>query len=162
ESARLFDCVQCVLREWIDRLGREANDGFPEKVTAFRPEMAVHGRYGKPCPVCGSPIQRIVYAENESNYCAVCQTGGKLLADRSIVLLTLWMLIGNAYAYAQPDLILHHGKIVTVDDRFSIRPAVAIRDGRILRVGTDREILAIRGPKTRVEDLRGRMVLPGL
>ena len=63
---------------------REAGDGFPEKVTAFRPEMAVHGRYGQPCPVCGAPVQRIVYAENESNYCARCQTGGKLLADRAL------------------------------------------------------------------------------
>ena len=63
---------------------REAGDGFPEKVTAFRPEMAVHGRYGEPCPVCGAPVQRIVYAENETNYCARCQTGGRLLADRAL------------------------------------------------------------------------------
>ena len=62
----------------------EAGDGFPERVTAFRPEMAVHGRYGKPCPVCGAPVQRIVYAENECNYCARCQTGGKILADRAL------------------------------------------------------------------------------
>ena len=65
-------------------LREEARGKFPEKVTAFRPEMAVHGKYGEPCPVCGSPVQRIVYAENECNYCAVCQTGGRLLADRAM------------------------------------------------------------------------------
>lgn len=80
----LYDATMSVLLEWIDRLQAECGDKFPEKVTAFRPGMAVHGRYGKPCPDCGSPIQRIVYAENEANYCAVCQTGGRLLADRSL------------------------------------------------------------------------------
>jgi formamidopyrimidine-DNA glycosylase len=84
ETARLFSATTDVLREWIERLRREVGEGFPDKVTAFRPEMAVHGRYGKPCPVCGSPVQRIVYAENECNYCARCQTGGKLLADRAL------------------------------------------------------------------------------
>ncbi|MEQ8763197.1 MAG: DNA-formamidopyrimidine glycosylase family protein [Planctomycetota bacterium] len=73
-----------VLEEWIARLRDQLGDGFPEKVTAFRPEMAVHGRFGQACPVCGSPVQRIVYAENETNYCPTCQTGGKLLADRSL------------------------------------------------------------------------------
>jgi formamidopyrimidine-DNA glycosylase len=73
-----------VLVEWTDRLRADAGEGFPEKVTAFRPEMAVHGRYGKPCPVCGSPVQRIVHASNEINYCPRCQTGGRLLADRSL------------------------------------------------------------------------------
>ena len=73
-----------MLKEWIVRLRTEAAGGFPENVTAFRPEMAVHGKFGKPCPVCGTKIQRIVYAENECNYCARCQTGGKLLADRSL------------------------------------------------------------------------------
>jgi len=73
-----------VLHEWLDRLRAQAAGQFPEKVTAFRPEMAVHGRYRQPCPVCGSPVQRIVYAENETNYCATCQTGGKLLADRAL------------------------------------------------------------------------------
>lgn len=76
-------CVE-VLGEWTERLRREVGDGFPEKVTAFRDEMAVHGRFGKPCPRCRSPVQRIVYAENETNYCPTCQTGGKLLADRSL------------------------------------------------------------------------------
>jgi formamidopyrimidine-DNA glycosylase len=76
--------TQAVLTEWTDRLRAEAQDGFPEQVTAFREEMAVHGRYGKPCPACGSPVQRIVYAANEANYCATCQTGGKLLADRAL------------------------------------------------------------------------------
>jgi formamidopyrimidine-DNA glycosylase len=84
ETARLFDAVRDVLREWTDRLRAEAGDGFPEKVTAFRQEMAVHGKFGKPCPVCGAPVQRIRYAENETNYCAGCQTGGRLLADRAM------------------------------------------------------------------------------
>jgi formamidopyrimidine-DNA glycosylase len=81
---RLYTATQAVLREWTDRLNREASERFPEKVTAFRPEMAVHGRFGKPCPICGTVFQRIVYAENESNYCPRCQTRGKLLADRSL------------------------------------------------------------------------------
>jgi formamidopyrimidine-DNA glycosylase len=68
----------------VERLRNEVGDGFPDRVTAFHPEMAVHGRYRQPCPVCGSPVQRIVYAANESNYCATCQTGGKLLADRAL------------------------------------------------------------------------------
>jgi formamidopyrimidine-DNA glycosylase len=84
EVARLFAAVRETLAEWIERLRRETGDGFPEKVTAFRPEMAVHGRFGQPCPVCGAPVQRIRYAENETNYCARCQTGGRLLADRSL------------------------------------------------------------------------------
>jgi formamidopyrimidine-DNA glycosylase len=73
-----------VLKEWTERLAAETGDGFPEKVTAFREGMAVHGRYKKPCPVCGAPVQRIAHADNETNYCPVCQTGGKLLADRSL------------------------------------------------------------------------------
>ncbi len=82
--ARLHAAVGSVLREWIGRLRAGAGDGFPEKVTAFRQGMAVHGRYGLPCPDCGSKVQRIVYADNESNYCAVCQNGGRLLADRAL------------------------------------------------------------------------------
>jgi len=81
---RLYDAARGILVEWTERLRKEAGTGFPEKVTAFREGMAVHGRYRKPCPVCGSPVQRIVYAENETNYCARCQTGGKLLADRAL------------------------------------------------------------------------------
>ena len=84
ELARLFEATQKVLRLWTDRLSFAATENFPEKVTAFRPGMAVHGRYRKPCPVCGTLVQRIVYAENETNYCPRCQTGGKLLADRSL------------------------------------------------------------------------------
>ena len=84
ESARLYAATRETLTEWIDRLRNEVGDGFPEKVTAFREGMAVHGRFGKPCPVCGSRVQRIVYAENETNYCPRCQTGGKLLADRAL------------------------------------------------------------------------------
>lgn len=84
EIERLFHAVRASLAEWVERLRRERGSGFPEKVTAFRPDMAVHGKYRKPCPVCGAPVQRIVHAENETNYCAKCQTGGKLLADRSL------------------------------------------------------------------------------
>jgi formamidopyrimidine-DNA glycosylase len=84
DITNLYTTTQRVLREWTARLVAETEKAFPKKVTAFRPEMAVHGKYGTPCPVCGSDVQRIVYAENESNYCARCQTGGKLLADRSL------------------------------------------------------------------------------
>jgi formamidopyrimidine-DNA glycosylase len=85
-AARLLAATRAVLAEWTERLRVEAQaqGGWPEKVTAFRPEMAVHGRYGQPCPDCGSPVQRIVHADNETNYCARCQTGGKLLADRAL------------------------------------------------------------------------------
>jgi formamidopyrimidine-DNA glycosylase len=84
EIERLYHAVRESLTERVERLRKERGTGFPEKVTAFRPDMAVHGKYRKPCPVCGSPVQRIVHAENETNYCATCQTGGKLLADRSL------------------------------------------------------------------------------
>jgi formamidopyrimidine-DNA glycosylase len=84
EIDRLHTAARATLTDWIERLRRETGDGFPEGVTAFRPGMAVHGRYGKPCPDCGAPVQRIVYAENETNYCARCQTGGRLLADRAL------------------------------------------------------------------------------
>jgi formamidopyrimidine-DNA glycosylase len=81
EVERLYESARAVLKEWMQKL---RTDGFPENVTAFREDMAVHGRYGKPCPVCGAPVQRIVYAENETNYCARCQTGGRILADRAL------------------------------------------------------------------------------
>jgi formamidopyrimidine-DNA glycosylase len=84
EWERLYAATRDTLTEWMERLNKEAEKGFPEKVTAFRPEMAVHGRYGQPCPRCGQPIQRIRYADNETDYCAECQTGGKVLADRSL------------------------------------------------------------------------------
>lgn len=84
EMRRLHEATVQVLEEWLDRLRRDTGDGFPEKVTAFRPEMAVHGRYRQPCPVCQAPVQRIVWASNEANYCARCQTGGRLLADRAL------------------------------------------------------------------------------
>jgi formamidopyrimidine-DNA glycosylase len=84
EIERLHAATRAVLRDWTERLRREAGGGFPGKVTAFHPEMAVHGRFGKPCPVCGVIVQRIRFAENEVNYCPRCQTGGKLLADRSL------------------------------------------------------------------------------
>lgn len=84
ESERLFAAARSVLSEWTERLRGQNGDGFPDKVTAFHPEMAAHGRFGQPCPDCGSAIQRIRYAENETDYCARCQTGGKLLADRAL------------------------------------------------------------------------------
>jgi formamidopyrimidine-DNA glycosylase len=84
ESRRLYAATRKTLADWTKRIREEAGAGFPEKVTAFRKGMAVHGRYGQPCPDCGSPVQRIAYAENESNYCATCQTGGRLLADRAL------------------------------------------------------------------------------
>ena len=84
QVAALYAATRDVVREWTERLGREAGEGFPESVTAFHPAMAVHGRYGQPCPVCGAPVQRIVHAENETNYCPRCQTGGRLLADRAL------------------------------------------------------------------------------
>lgn len=84
EYSRLLAAAKKVMLEWIERLDSERNGAFPEKVTAFRPEMAVHGKYGKPCPVCGDRVQRISYADNEANYCVTCQTGGKLLADRGL------------------------------------------------------------------------------
>src|SRR5205823_3749560 len=84
DAARLFDATRATLLDWCDRIRAEAAGEFPEGVTAFREGMAVHGRYGKPCPACGSPVQRIAYADNETNYCAVCQTGGRLLADRAL------------------------------------------------------------------------------
>jgi formamidopyrimidine-DNA glycosylase len=80
----LYEAVREVLGEWTERLRADVGDGFPDKVTAFRPEMAVHGKFKEPCPVCGAPVQRIVYSKNESNYCARCQTGGKLLSDRAL------------------------------------------------------------------------------
>ena len=81
---RLYNATRDIMQLWIDRLHAEAAEAFPEKVTAFRKDMAVHGRFGQPCPTCGQPIQRIRYADNETNYCAQCQTGGKVLADRSL------------------------------------------------------------------------------
>jgi formamidopyrimidine-DNA glycosylase len=84
DITRLYEAMQHTLRQWTDRLRGEAGDRFPETVTAFHDDMAVHGRFGKPCPVCGSPVQRIRYADNETNYCARCQTGGRILADRAL------------------------------------------------------------------------------
>jgi formamidopyrimidine-DNA glycosylase len=84
ECVRLYESTRATLTVWVERLREQTGGGFPDKVTAFRPEMAVHGRFRQPCPVCGTPVQRIVYAANECNYCAHCQTGGRLLADRSL------------------------------------------------------------------------------
>jgi formamidopyrimidine-DNA glycosylase len=84
EIERLWEVTRTTLRHWVEMLREEAGDAFPEKVTAFHKAMSVHGRFKLPCPVCGSPVQRIVYAANECNYCATCQTGGKVLADRSL------------------------------------------------------------------------------
>lgn len=84
DTSALFDATRAVLSEWTERLIFQNGSDFPKRVTAFRPEMAAHGKFGQPCPACGTPIQRIVYAENEANYCPTCQTGGKLLADRAL------------------------------------------------------------------------------
>ncbi len=84
ETSRLHQAARRVLTLWIERLREQGGDRFPERVTAFRPEMAVHGKFGQPCPRCATPVQRIVYADNECNYCPACQTGGKLLADRAL------------------------------------------------------------------------------
>jgi len=84
QVSRLYEATRATLRDWIERLRRETGDGFPDKVTAFRDGMAVHGRFRQPCPDCGEPVQRIRYAENETNYCARCQTGDRLLADRGL------------------------------------------------------------------------------
>jgi formamidopyrimidine-DNA glycosylase len=83
ETARLYEATRATLADWIERLRAHYGDEFPEKVTAFRPDMAVHGRYRQPCPVCGTAVQRIRYADHETNYCPRCQTGGQLLADRA-------------------------------------------------------------------------------
>ena len=95
---RLHEATVSTLTEWADRMRDEVGDGFPERVTAFRAEMAVHGRYRQPCPVCGNPVRRIVYASNETNYCAECQTGGKILADRA-----LSRLLKDQWPTAIPD-----------------------------------------------------------
>lgn len=84
EVARLYESARATLGEWVERLRAGTGEGFPTHVTAFRTGMRAHGRYGQPCPVCGTPIQRLVYAENEANYCPECQTGGRLLADRAL------------------------------------------------------------------------------
>jgi formamidopyrimidine-DNA glycosylase len=84
ELTRLHDAARKTLQQWIDRLELQTGDAFPERVTAFRDGMSVHGRFGQPCPACATPVQRIVYARNETNYCPACQTGGKLLADRAL------------------------------------------------------------------------------
>ena len=96
---RLYDATRDTLSLWIERLNREAREAFPERVTAFRNDMAVHGRYGQPCPRCGHPVQRIRYADNETNYCAQCQTGGRLLADRA-----LSRLLGSDFPRTLDDL----------------------------------------------------------
>ncbi len=95
---RLHGATVSILTEWVDRMREEVGDGFPDRVTAFRPEMAVHGKYRQPCPACGSPVRRIVYASNETNYCAGCQTGGRILADRA-----LSRLLKDQWPTAIPD-----------------------------------------------------------
>jgi formamidopyrimidine-DNA glycosylase len=105
EWERLFTATRRILDLWVDRLRAEARGGFPEKVTAFRPEMAAHGRYGLPCPVCGEKILRIRYADNETNYCARCQTGGKVLADRG-----LSRLLGSDWPRTLEELEALHRK----------------------------------------------------
>jgi formamidopyrimidine-DNA glycosylase len=110
EVTRLFEATKRTLLLWTNTLREEAKDGFPEKVTAFREGMAVHGKFGKPCPVCGAPVQRIVYADNETNYCARCQTGGKVLADRAL------------------SRLLHEDWPRTLEELEEIRPSDATRN----------------------------------
>ena len=109
EVKGLFEATKRTLLLWTNNLREEAKDGFPEKVTAFRDGMAVHGKFGKPCPVCGAPVQRIVYADNETNYCARCQTGGKVLADRAL------------------SRLLHEDWPRTLEELEEIRPSDAAR-----------------------------------
>ena len=112
---RLFGASQAILREWVERLRKETGSAFPEKVTAFRAGMAVHGRFQKPCPECSTPVQRITHAENEANYCPRCQTGGKLLADRALsrLLKTDWPRtleeMENRKATARDSIVLKEG-----------------------------------------------------
>jgi formamidopyrimidine-DNA glycosylase len=110
EVRHLFEATKRTLLLWTNTLREEAKDGFPEKVTAFREGMAVHGKFGKPCPVCGAPVQRIVYADNETNYCARCQTGGKVLADRAL------------------SRLLHEDWPRTLEELEEIRPSDATRN----------------------------------
>lgn len=128
EIERLLAATKKVLTEWTARLREESKGAFPEQVTAFRPEMAVHGRYGKPCPRCGTPVQRVVYAQNETNYCARCQTGGKMLADRS-----LSRLLGKDWPKTLEELEEH-------------RPAVQ------LKPNPERSTKAKRPPKKSAKD----------
>ncbi len=113
DAGRLYAAARDVLAEWTERLRVQNGDRFPEKVTAFRPEMAVHGRYGQPCPVCTAPVQRIVYAENEANYCARCQTGGRLLQDRAL------------------SKLLHENWPKTLDELEARRPGAADTQGSV-------------------------------
>jgi formamidopyrimidine-DNA glycosylase len=112
EIQTLFHAVQSTLLDWTERLRQEAAGGFPEKVTAFREDMAVHGKYGQPCPVCGTKVQRIRYAANETNYCPRCQTGGKLLADRA-----LSRLLHEDWPRSIDLLEAHYSAKVTTDKR---------------------------------------------
>ena len=122
EVARLHAAARAVLTEWIERLSATARLTFPEKVTAFREGMAVHGRYGQPCPDCGAPVQRIVHAENETNYCPVCQTGGRLLADRALSRLLRQMGDEGLIAMAKRDITLRDRTRLTAAARGD-RPA---------------------------------------
>lgn len=106
EIEQLYHATQESLERWTELLRQQVGDGWPDKVTAFRPEMATHGKYGEPCPRCGSPVQRIVYAANETNYCATCQTGGKLLADRS-----LSRLLKDDWPQTIEELEEHRGRV---------------------------------------------------
>ena len=136
EIARLHAACQAVLSEWTERLRAEVGDGFPENVTAFRPEMAVHGKYRQPCPVCGAPVQRIVYADNEVNYCPGCQTGGRLLADRALsrLLKEDWPRnldeLTTATAATAASTSAMTGAAGVPRDRPPLTPAVSVRGKR--------------------------------
>jgi formamidopyrimidine-DNA glycosylase len=127
EVARLFAATRETLRTWTERLAAQARLAFPEEVTAFRPEMAVHGKYGRPCPACGAPVQRILYAENETNYCARCQTGGRVLADRALsqLLRSDWPRTLEELEARRPSL--RAGAAPTQDAASSVRNSASTR-----------------------------------
>ena len=130
EIARLHTACKAVLEEWTDRLRVEVGDGFPENVTAFRPEMAVHGKYRQPCPVCGAPVQRIVYADNEVNYCPGCQTEGRLLADRALSRLLKQDWPRNLDELSSAAATASTGAAGVLRDRPPLSPAVSRRGKR--------------------------------
>ena len=141
EIRRLCEATRTVLTEWIERLRQESGDGFPEGVTAFRPAMAVHGRYGKPCLECGTPVQRIVYADNETNYCARCQTGGRLLADRSLSRLLHARLAedGRRVGGAAPAGRLRARSLSGIEERHGLAGALRTAGGLGGHIGAPHE-----------------------
>ena len=168
EVRRLFDATRKTLELWMDRFRAEARGGFPEKVTAFREGMAVHGRFKQPCPRCGSPVQRIVYADNECNYCARCQTGGRLLADRSLSRLLRddwpkWLKIGPAPRAGPVELLNdERSRAGASGCRGDHREAALDFDGRHVAWHHDRPSRHGGVRQARVAAARGRHGHPGI